>query len=147
MLSVIVVAGDEGQRLPAVLAALTSAAVEGLVRDAAIVGGGPAELLAVLREETGAELVASVAEAVAAAKSELLLVLGADFRPRADWLERLTGHLRDGGREAVLTGEGGGFLTPAPYAVLIGRAKAAGLGQADLKRLRRALDRDARRLG
>jgi hypothetical protein len=147
MLSVIVVAGDKGERLPAVLAALTSAAVEGLVRDAAIVGGGPAELLTVLREETGAELVASLTEAVAAAKSELLLVLPADFRPKSGWLEGLTGHLRDGGREAVLRGEGGGFLTPAPYAVLIGRTKAAGLAQADLKRMRGALRRDAGRLG
>jgi hypothetical protein len=121
--------------------------VEGLVRDAAIVGGGPAELLTVLREETGAELVASLTEAVDAAKSELLLVLPADFRPKSGWLEGLTGHLRDGGREAVLRGEGGGFLTPAPYAVLIGRTKAAGLAQADLKRMRRALRRDAGRLG
>jgi hypothetical protein len=93
------------------------------------------------------ELVGSVAAAVAAARSELLLVLGADFRPRADWLERLTGHLREGGREAVLKGEGGGLLTPAPYAVLIGRAKAAGLAHPDLKGLRRSLSREAGRLG
>jgi hypothetical protein len=147
MLSAIVVAGSEGERLPGVLAALTSAAVEGLVRDAAIVGGGPPELLAVLREETGAELVESLDAAIAAARSELLLVLPVDFRPRSDWVERLLVHLRNGGREAVLTGEGGGFLKAAPYALLIGRSKAAGLAHSDLKRLRRALGREAGRLG
>jgi len=147
MLSVIVVAGGEGERLPGVLAALTSAAVQGLVRDVAIVGGGPAELLVVLRDETGAELFAALEPAVVAAKSEVLLVLPAAFRPRGDWLERLAAHLRDGGREAVLSGEGGGFLKPAPCAVLIAKARAVGLAHPDLKRLRRALGREAARLG
>jgi hypothetical protein len=147
MLSVIVVAGDEGERLPGVLAALTSLAVEGLVRDVAIAGGGPPELLDVLREETGAELAAGLGEAVTAARSELLLVVPADFRPRSDWLERLATHLREGGREAVLSGEGGGFLRSAPYAVLVGRTKAASLAHPDLKGLRRTLGREAGRLG
>ncbi|THD82719.1 MAG: hypothetical protein E7812_01175 [Phenylobacterium sp.] len=144
MLSVIVEAGGEGERLPGVLAALTSAAVEGLVRDVAIVGGGPAELLAVLREETGAELATDTAQAIAAAKSDLLLVIGADFRPRAGWLEALAAHLRNGGREGVLAGEGGGFLKLAPYGVLIGKAKAAALAHPDLPRLRRSLGRGPR---
>ena len=56
MLSVIVETADAGDRLPALLSALTSAAVDGLVREVLIAGGGPPELLAVLREETGAEL-------------------------------------------------------------------------------------------
>ena len=56
MLTVIVETADAGDRLPALLAALTSAAVEGLVRELLISGGGPPALLAVLREETGAEL-------------------------------------------------------------------------------------------
>lgn len=147
MLSVIVVAGNGSERLAGALAALTSAAVEGLVRDVAIVGGGPPELLATLRDEMGAALATSLADAVGAAKSELLLVLPAEFRPRPDWLERLAGHLRGGGREALLRGDGGGVFRPAPYAVLVSRAKAAGLPQADLKRLRGALGHEAARLG
>lgn len=147
MLSVIVVAGNEGERLPGVLAALTSAAVQGLVRDVAIVGGRPPELLGVLRDETGAELFPDLASAIGAAKSELLLVLPAAFRPRSDWVEGLAAHLRDGGREAVLNGEGGAFLRPAPYAVLTIRAKAAGLSHPDLQRLRRCLSRKASRVG
>jgi len=144
MLSVIVEATGEGERLPGILAVLTSAAVEGLVREVVIAGGGPAELLAVLRDETGAELAGSVGEAAKAAKSELLLVLPADYRPRLGWVEALALHVRAGGREAVLAGEGGGFLRAAPYGVLIGRAKAAGLAHPDLKRLRRELARAPR---
>jgi len=55
--------------------------------------------------------------------------------------------LRGGGREALLIGEGGGLLKPAPYAVLVGKAAAAGLAQPDLKRLRARLGRGARRIG
>lgn len=147
MLSVIVEVRDGGERLPGMLAVLTTAAVEGLVREVVLVGGGPAELLGVLREETGAELAGSVAEAIGAARSELLLVMAADFRPRPGWLEALGLHLRGGGREAVLAGEGGGFLKAAPYGVLIGRAKAVALAHPDLKRLRRYLGAGVARVG
>ena len=147
MLSVIVLAGEEGERLPGLLAALTSAAVEGLVREVAIVGGGPPALLEALRDDTGAELAERFGAAGAAAKSDLLLVAPAAFRPRGVWIEALAKHLREGGREAVVAGEGGGFLKPAPYAVLIPKAKAAGLAHPDLQQLRRALGRGAARLG
>ena len=146
MLSVIVEVGDAGERLPGMLAVLTTAAVEGLVREVVLVGGGPAELLDVLREETGAELAGSVGEAIGAARSELLLVIAADFRPRPGWVEALGLHLRGGGREAVLAGEGGGFLKPSPYGVLIGRTKAAALAHPDLQRLRRQLGARAPRI-
>ncbi|HEX3700740.1 MAG TPA: hypothetical protein VHV27_08715 [Phenylobacterium sp.] len=142
----IVLAEGEGERLPGVLAALTSAAVEGLVREVAIVGGGPPDLLEVLREETGAELACDLAQAVAVAKSELLLVIGADFRPRGGWIAALAGHLRDGGREAVLTGEGGGLFRRAFVGVLIGRARAAALAHPDLPGLRRSLGARALRI-
>lgn len=146
MLSVIVVATDEGERLPGILAVLTSAAVEGLIREVTIVGGGPQDLLEVLREETGAELAASLGEALKIARSELLLVLPADYRPRLGWVEALALHLRGGGREALMAGDGGGFLKAAPSGVLIARAKAQALAHPDLKRLRRELSH-ARRLG
>jgi hypothetical protein len=146
MLSVIVVATEEGERLPGVLAVLASAAVEGLVREVTIAGGGPQALLEVLREETGAELAGSLAEAAKAAKSELLLVIPAAWRPRLGWVEALALHLRGGGREAWLAGDGGGFLKLAPGGVLIGRTKAQTLAHPDLKRLRRELGR-APRLG
>ena len=148
MLSVIVEAREQdGPRLPGVLALLTSAAVEGLVREVTITGGGPADLLAVLREETGAELAGDIAQAIAAARSELLLVLAADFRPRTGWVEALGLHLRSGRRDALLTGEGGGLLRRAPYAVLVGRTAAGGLAHPDLDRLRRSIGARAPRIG
>jgi len=145
MLSVIVETGDASERLPALLAALTSAAVDGLVREVLIAGGGPAELLEVLRDETGAELAADLASAIAAARSERLLVVAAKIRLRAGWLEALGVHLRNGGGDALIVGEGGA-LSGRGYGVLIGRAAARGLVQPDLKRLRGELGRGAARL-
>jgi hypothetical protein len=145
MLSVIVETADAGDRLPALLAALTSAAVEGLVREVLIAGGGPPELLAVLREETGAELADGLSEAIAAARSERLLVLPARIRLKPGWLELLARHLRSGGDDAVLVGEGG-FFGEKPFGVVMSRVAAAGLAHPDLKRLRGQLRRGAVRL-
>ena len=146
MLSVIVETADAGDRLPALLAALTSAAVEGLVREVLISGGGPPELLAVLREETGADLAADLAGALAAARSDRLLVLPAKIRLKRGWLETLANHLRGGGGDALLVGVGG-FLGGRPFGVLIGRPAAISLARPDLKRLRGELGRGAARLG
>jgi len=146
MLTVIVETADAGDRLPALLAALTSAAVEGLVREVLISGGGPPELLAVLREETGAELAADLTGALAAARSDRLLVLPAKIRLKRGWLETLADHLRGGGGDALIVGEGS-FLGEKPCGVLIGLPVAAGLANPDLKRLRGQLGRGAVRLG
>jgi hypothetical protein len=145
MLSVIVETADAGDRLPALLAALTSAAVEGLVREVLIAGGGPPELLAVLREETGAELADDLKSGIAAARSDRLLVLPARIRLKSGWLEMLARHLRGGEGDAVIVGEAG-FFGEKPFGVLIGQAAAAGLAHPDLKRLRGQLGRGAVRL-
>ena len=145
MLSVIVETADAGDRLPALLGALTSAAVDGLVREVLIAGGGPPELLAVLREETGAELTPDLAAGIAAARSDRLLVMPAKIRLRPGWLEALGGHLRGGGGDALIVGDGG-FFGEKPFGVLLSRATAAGLAQPDLKRLRGQLGRGAARL-
>jgi len=145
MLSVIVETGDAGDRLPALLAALTSAAVDGLVREVLIAGGGPPELLEVLRDETGADLAADLASAIAAARSERLLVAPAAIRLRPGWLEALGRHLRSGGGDALIVGEGGA-LSGRSYGLLIGRSAAGALVHPDLKRLRGELGRRAARL-
>ena len=145
MLSVIFETAEAGDRLPALLAALTSAAVEGLVREVLISGGEPPELLAVLREETGAELADNLASARQAARSDRLLVVPAKIRLKRGWLELLATHLRGGGGDALLIGEGG-FFGEKPYGVLIGRGPAVGLAHPDLKRLRGQLSRNPVRL-
>jgi hypothetical protein len=145
MLSVIVETGEAGDRLPALLGALTSAAVDGLVREVLIAGGGPPELLAVLREETGADLADGLAQALAAARSDRLLIMPAKIRLRPGWLDALGGHLRGGGGDAVIVGDGGAF-SGRLYGVLIGRGPAQALAHPDLKRLRGELGRGAARL-
>lgn len=147
MLSVIVESEGEGERLPGLLALLTSAAVEGLAREVILAGGRPPELLAALREETGAGLSPDLATAIKEARADLLLIMAAEFRPKPHWLEALSLHLKGGGREAVLTGQRGGFLKRAPAAVLIGRASAATLAHPDLDGLRRRLGRGAPSIG
>ena len=145
MLTVIVETADAGDRLPALLAALTSAAVEGLVREVLISGGGPLSLLAALREETGAELAPDLKSALQAARSDRLLVLPAKIRLKPGWLEALARHLRGGGGDALVLGEGGIF-GDKPVGLLIGRAPATALANPDLRRLRRLLARGAVRL-
>ena len=145
MLSVIVETAEAGDRLPALLAALTSAAVEGLVREVLIAGGGPPELLDVLREETGAELAADMASGIKAARSEWLFILPAKIRLKTGWLEVLAKHVRGGCGDAVIVGEAG-FWREKPFGVVIGRGPAAALAHPDLKRLRGQLGRGAVRL-
>jgi hypothetical protein len=146
MLSVIVETAEAGDRLPALLGALTSAAVDGLVREVLIAGGGPPELLAVLREETGAELADDLAAGIAAARSERLLVLPARIRLKPGWLDALGRHLREGGGDATIVGEGAGLFGEKAFAVLVPRAAAAALAHPNLKRLRGVLGRGAARL-
>jgi hypothetical protein len=143
MLTVIVEAGNSSDRLPALLGCLTSAAVDGLVREVLIAGGGPPELLAVLREETGAELVASIAGAAVDARSDQILLLPAAIRLKPSWLATLGDHVRNGGGEAIILGVGG-FLRPGPFGVLANQARV--LAHPDLKRLRRNLGGRAARL-
>ena len=137
-----IVAPGDSDRLAGLLAALTSAAVEGLVREVLIACDGPVALLQALCDETGAECVADLPAAVSRAKSDLLLVAPPEFRPAEGWVERLTDHLREGGREAVLTGQGGRLFKRGPEAILIGRSEAASKSQ--VAGLRRVLGARAR---
>jgi hypothetical protein len=123
MLSVIVVDGD-ADRLAGLLAVLTPAAVEGLVREVLIATAGPADLLRAVCDHTGAERAPDFASALRAARSDLLLIAEPNFRPREGWVERLSDHLRSGGRAAKLLGQGGGWIRPAPAAVIVERVRA-----------------------
>jgi hypothetical protein len=143
MLSVIVAHGDP-ERVAGLLAALVPGVVENLVRDVAVVGEG--QLLHAVCEASGARLESSLAAAAAAARSDWLLVAPPELRLADGWVERLVDHLRDGGREARLTGVREGWLKPPPAAVLISRAAAQASAEGGLQRLSRQLGRRARRL-
>jgi hypothetical protein len=150
MLSVIVTPGDP-RRLAGLLAVLTSAAVEGLVRDVQLVAGGDPALLEALCEATGAATAESLPQAVRTARSDWLIVAPPTLRLADGWVERLGDHLREGGGEARLVGAASGWLQRlsrrGPQGVLIARAKASASAQGGLEKLARQLGRGALRLG
>lgn len=130
MLTVIVEARTDTDRLAGLLGQLTAGAVEGLVRQVLIVG--PREgLIAELCEATGADAAPGWGEAMQAARSDLLLAAPAALRLREGWIEAVTRYVADGGRAAVVRGQG------RPAGVLVERARA--VGQGDLRGLRRQL--------
>ncbi|CAN7175170.1 hypothetical protein LJR225_000374 [Phenylobacterium sp. LjRoot225] len=145
MLSVIVTRGNPA-RLAGLLAALTGAAVEGLVRDVTLLAGDDPGLLDALCEETGAKLADDFGQAVAHARSDWLMIVPPELRLKDGWVERLGDHLRDGRGEARLQGPSDGFLRPVAQGVVVGRAKAAS-AQGGLQELARKLGRRAVRIG
>lgn len=146
MLSVIVTRGNP-TKLAGLLAALTEAAVEGLVRDVTLVEGEEPDLLDALCEATGAKLAGDFGKAVAGARGDWLLVVPPELRLKDGWVERLGDYLREGVGEARLKGLSEGFLRRAPEGLVVGRAKAAASAQGGLQQLSRKLGRSARRLG
>jgi len=145
MLSVIVTPGNP-ERLAGLLAALTAAAVEGLVREVTIVGDSSESLVDALCEATGARAAPDLAAAVGAARSDWLMLAPPELRLKDGWVERLGDHLRDGGGEARLQGLGEGWMRPGAVGLLISREKARGSAQGGLQGLSRKLGRAARRL-
>jgi hypothetical protein len=146
MLSVIVTRGDP-DRLPGLLAALTPAAVAGLVRDVQLVAGADPALLDALCEATGAREAQDLAQAVGRARSDWLMVIPPELRLKDGWTERLSDHLRDGGGAARLEGIGARLLRRRPFGVLISRKAASVSAERGLQGLARQLGRRARRLG
>ncbi|WP_430425993.1 cell wall biosynthesis glycosyltransferase [Phenylobacterium sp.] len=148
MLTVIIDARDDAQRLPALLAQLTAGAVDGLVRQVLIVAAGGQAGIADLCEEMGAEAHASLEAAAKAARADQLLVLPADFRLRDGWIGSLEGHLKRSSDGAVVSGLAeGGLFGRRPFGVLVERGRLEGRRGADLQRLRRDLGLRARRIG
>jgi hypothetical protein len=145
MLSVIVTSGNSA-KLAGLLAALTEAAVAGLVRDVTLVAGAEPALLDALCEETGARLAADFAAALAGVRGDWLMVAPPDLRLKDGWVERLGDHLRDGLGEARLQGVSEGWLRRGPQGVLIRRATAEASAQGGLQQLSRKLGRGARRI-
>lgn len=144
MLSVIVDASRKEDRLSGLLAQLTPAAVEGLVKEVLVAGPAWSELVAdhvdAICEDTGAELAGSLGQAIARAKSDMLLVLPPEVRFANGWVERLSDYLAAGGRAALLEGDReGGLFAARPTGVLIPRRAAEALVEPDMQALRREL--------
>ena len=148
MLTVIIDARTEAERLPALLAQLTAGAVDGLVRQVAIVAASRHAEIADLCEETGAEPHPTIDAAVVAARAEWLVVLPAAFRLRDGWIGVLRGHLeRRQGRAVVRGLSDAGLFALRSYGVLVERSRLTAGHDTDLKRLRRDLGFNPRRTG
>lgn len=148
MLTVIIDARSDAERLPALLAQLTAGAVDGLVRQVLIVAADGQAGIGDLCEETGADAHPTIEAAAKAARADQLLVLPADFRLRDGWMGSLDGHLgRDGGPAVVAGLMEGGLFSRRPFGVLLERSRLEGRRGADLQRLRRDLGLRARRVG
>jgi rSAM/selenodomain-associated transferase 2 len=92
MISVVIPALNSQAGLPATLAALVSAAVDGLVREVIIVDGGSTDATAAIAESSGARFIVSargrgcqLALGAQAARFPWLLFLHADTRLAAGW--------------------------------------------------------------
>jgi hypothetical protein len=148
MLTVIIDARQDAERLPALLAQLTAGAVDGLVRQVLIVAADGQAGIAELCEETGAEAHLTIEAAGQAARAERLLIVPADFRLRDGWIGSLDGHCARSGEPAVVAGLAeGGLFGRRPFGVLLERRRLEGRRGADLQRLRRDLGLRARRIG
>lgn len=134
MLSVIIDAQDQPDRLMGLLAALAEGVVEGVVREVQIVAAAVTPEIESLCEETGARTVSDMASAASAARSDMVLVAPAAFRPKDGWAEAVARHLRDGGIAARLAGRGGSFLRPAAGAIIARREQVNGAGFAAVSR-------------
>jgi len=152
VLSVILLARSSTPELALALAALVPGSVAGFVHQVVVADPLGGEEMAELCEDAGAVLVlGGLAEAVAAARRDVLLALPTSLRWPEDGLRRLNQALGRGVRAGVVRGEGdGGFFAafqPRPYGVLAMRAEFEGLDAgADLAGLRRRLGRRAARL-
>lgn len=143
MLTAIIDARADAERLHIVLSQLTAGAVDGLVRQVVLVARPGQDGIAAICEATGAEAAESFAAAGRLARFDLVLAAAAAFRFRDGWIAALEGQ----GAPAVVLGQsGGGLFSRAPAAVLVQRAL---LQQAadDVGALRRRLGLAVRRVG
>jgi hypothetical protein len=143
MLTVILDARTQAERLPLILTQLTAGAVDGLVRQVLLVAPDSQIGLEALCEETGAEAYATFPAAAAAARYDLVLVLPADFRFRDGWIRALEGKAPP----ALVVGMGeGGLFSRRPTGLLVQRGLLEE-GVDDIGALRRRLPLRVRRIG
>lgn len=148
MLTVIIDARSEADRLPALLAQLTAGAVDGIVRQVLIVAAAGQGGIDALCEETGADTHPTLEAGAKAARADWLMVLPSDFRLRDGWIGALKGDLERRPGAAVVRGySDAGLFGRKPFGVLVERTHVAGRQGADLKGLRRELGLNPRRVG
>ncbi len=99
MISVIVTTLNDEKRLSATLAALSSAAMDGLVREVIVADGGSADGTLDIAAEAGARVISGrrdrvLGEARAAARQPWQLILPAGARLQVGWEQAALSHIR-----------------------------------------------------
>ncbi|WP_026381513.1 glycosyltransferase family protein [Afifella pfennigii] len=108
MLSAVIAQPEEAQHLARSLAALVPAAIEGMVREALVVGDRPSAEMQAVAEEAGAEFIACarMEAALKTARGDWLLLMEGGARPVEGWIGEV--------REFLALSEGGAArFTPA----------------------------------
>ncbi|MCT8266970.1 glycosyl transferase [Afifella sp. JA880] len=148
MITVLLSAPNDAQHLARSLTALVPAAVEGLVRDAYVVGARNDEEIEAVADAAGAELIGreALTEAITASRGEWLLLMEGGARPLDGWMTAVREWMEEPGRgpaSFTLAGKRKtlfGFLEreePLRRGVLMRKADMAAAGADDLKALAR----------
>lgn len=109
-ISVVIPTLDAARTLPATLAALVPAALDGLVKEVVVADGGSQDETARIAEAAGARVLeaprgrgAQLAQGAAAARGDWLLFLHADTVLEESWTEETRAFLGETGRAGVFT--------------------------------------------
>lgn len=94
MISVVVQTLNNQRTLPACLAALVPGAVDAIVREVILADAGSTDATLEIAEDAGAKVAGDLATAVAAAKSEWLLILPATVRLEPGWEAEAAAHVQ-----------------------------------------------------
>ncbi|MBK1622692.1 hypothetical protein [Afifella marina] len=141
MITVLLSAPEDAQHLARSLTALVPAAVEGLVRDAYVVGS-PNEEIEAVADAAGAELIGreALTETIASSRGEWLLLMEGGARPLDGWMTAVREWMEEPGSGAAsftLAGKSKklfGFLEreePLRRGVLLRKADMAAAGATD----------------
>ncbi|MFZ5668082.1 MAG: cell wall biosynthesis glycosyltransferase [Pseudomonadota bacterium] len=101
MITVIVESAQDAESLATCLASLVPAAVDGIVREVILVAAAPSEAVCSLAEDSGAGLTGDLETAIAAAKSDWLLILPATVRLEEGWQREAAVHVQRHGDRAA----------------------------------------------
>jgi glycosyltransferase involved in cell wall biosynthesis len=118
MISVIVQTLNNERTLSACLGALVPAAVDAIVTEVILVDDGSTDATMAIAEDAGAKCSATVQAAVAAAKSDWLLLLPADLRLENGWDAEAAAHVQTSG------GRGGRFRSAQWWPLRLGDRRA-----------------------